>query len=78
MALASKGVRIARSYGRGHVLLAGEAAHPLGPAGLQVGIADAKSAADKLAAWLAAPGDTDLLCEYESERRPSVIEATDQ
>ncbi len=64
---------VAESYGRGRVMLAGDAAHqyiPTGGYGMNTGIADAFDLGWKLAAILegfAAPG---LLDSYDVERRP--------
>jgi len=63
--------RIARSYRRGNVLLAGDAAHvhsPAGGQGMNVGILDAVTLAEALKRAMA--GDTDALDAYGAQRRP--------
>ncbi len=66
--------RLAASYGRGRVFLAGDAAHihsPAGGQGMNTGIQDAMNLGWKLAAVLAGRGVADaLLGSYEAERRP--------
>lgn len=64
--------RLAASYGRGRVLLAGDAAHihsPIGGQGMNVGMQDAFRLAADLAAH---PTETPLnvLTRYEAARRP--------
>jgi 2-polyprenyl-6-methoxyphenol hydroxylase-like FAD-dependent oxidoreductase len=64
--------RLAATYGRGRVLLSGDAAHihsPIGGQGMNVGMQDAFSLAAKLAESLAGSG-SDVLGRYEAERRP--------
>ncbi len=64
---------VAESYGRGRVLIAGDAAHqysPTGGIGMHTGLEDAVNLAWKLAATLQGWGGAGLLPSYESERRP--------
>jgi 2-polyprenyl-6-methoxyphenol hydroxylase-like FAD-dependent oxidoreductase len=64
---------IADRYGRGRVLLAGDACHlhpPFGGFGMNMGIGDAVDLGWKLAAQLAGWGGGALLASYERERRP--------
>ncbi len=63
--------RVAATFRRGRVLLAGDAAHvnnPLGGMGMNFGIHDAMLAAERIAAVLAG-GDDDLLDRYDRQRR---------
>jgi pentachlorophenol monooxygenase len=65
--------RLATSYRRGHVLLAGDAAHihsALGGQGLNIGMGDAMNLGWKLAATVLGKGSAQLLDTYETERRP--------
>lgn len=66
--------RLAASYRRGRVLLAGDAAHihsPAGGQGMNTGIQDALNLGWKLGAILSGRGDSEaLLGSYEEERRP--------
>lgn len=66
--------RLAASYRRGRVLLAGDAAHihsPAGGQGMNTGIQDALNLGWKIGAILAGRGDSEALLEsYEAERRP--------
>jgi 2-polyprenyl-6-methoxyphenol hydroxylase-like FAD-dependent oxidoreductase len=65
--------QLAQSYRRGHVLLAGDAAHltpPTGGHGMNTGIGDADNLAWKLAAVVQGRAGDALLDTYESERRP--------
>ncbi|MFI9275853.1 FAD-dependent monooxygenase [Kitasatospora sp. NPDC052896] len=65
--------RLAESYRRGRVLLAGDAAHihlPAGGQGLNLGIQDAVNLGWKLAAVVRGWGTEELLDSYQSERRP--------
>ena len=65
--------RIAATYRRGPVLLAGDAAHihpPLGGQGLNLGVQDAMNLGWKLAAELTRAAPEGLLASYEAERRP--------
>jgi 2-polyprenyl-6-methoxyphenol hydroxylase-like FAD-dependent oxidoreductase len=74
--------RLADTYRRGRVLLAGDAAHihsPLGGQGMNTGIGDAENLAWKLALVISGLADAGLLDTYEAERRPiakDVLEST--
>jgi 4,5-epoxidase len=74
--------RLADTYRRGRVLLAGDAAHihsPLGGQGMNTGIGDAENLAWKLALVVSGRADHTLLDTYEAERRPiakGVLETT--
>ncbi len=74
--------RLADTYRRGRVLLAGDAAHihsPLGGQGMNTGIGDAENLAWKLALVINGRADDSLLDTYEAERRPiakDVLEST--
>jgi len=64
---------VADEYRRGHVLIAGDAAHqyiPTGGYGMNTGIGDAFDLGWKLAAVLHGFGGPGLLASYETERRP--------
>ncbi|MGQ4513080.1 FAD-dependent monooxygenase [Streptomyces sp. DW26H14] len=70
--------RVARSYGDGRVLLAGDAVHEMSPTGAfgsNTGIQDAHNLAWKLAAVLGGHAGPALLDTYEAERMP-VAEVT--
>jgi 2-polyprenyl-6-methoxyphenol hydroxylase-like FAD-dependent oxidoreductase len=65
--------RLASSYGKGRVFLAGDAAHlnsPSGGMGMNGGIHDAFSLCDKLISILQDGADPDVLGRYERQRRP--------
>ncbi|BCH24163.1 FAD-dependent oxidoreductase [Mesorhizobium sp. L-8-3] len=65
--------RLARTYRKGRVLLAGDAAHihmPAGGQGMNVGIQDAMNLGWKLAAVVKGSAPESLLDSYEGERRP--------
>jgi 2,4-dichlorophenol 6-monooxygenase len=65
--------RLARSFQKGRMFLAGDAAHsfpPTGGLGLNTGVQDAHNLAWKLTAVLKGRAQADLLDTYESERRP--------
>ncbi|MCI3276860.1 FAD-dependent oxidoreductase [Streptomyces cylindrosporus] len=65
-------IRLAESYGRGHVFLAGDAAHvhtPAGAQGLNTGMQDGYNLGWKLGQVLAG-ADATLLDTYEAERQP--------
>ncbi|WP_214323127.1 FAD-dependent monooxygenase [Nonomuraea sediminis] len=65
--------RLADTYRRGRILLAGDAAHahlPAGGQGLNLGIQDAVNLGWKLAARVRGWAPEELLDSYESERRP--------
>jgi 2-polyprenyl-6-methoxyphenol hydroxylase-like FAD-dependent oxidoreductase len=74
--------RLADTYRRGRVLLAGDAAHihsPLGGQGMNTGIGDAENLAWKLALVIGGRASDRLLDSYEAERRPiakDVLEST--
>lgn len=72
--------RLADSYRRSRVLLAGDAAHvvpPTGGHGMNTGIGDADNLAWKLAAVTAGPAGEALLDTYEAERRPVARQVID-
>ena len=65
--------RLASSYRRGRVLLAGDAAHihsPFGGQGMNTGIGDAENLAWKLAMVVRGRAGDPLLDSYSAERRP--------
>ncbi|MFI5933818.1 FAD-dependent monooxygenase [Actinoplanes sp. NPDC051494] len=65
--------RVAATYRRGRVLLAGDAAHihfPAGGVGLNLGVQDAMNLGWKLAAVVQGRATEDLLDTYDAERRP--------
>ena len=65
--------RLADSYRRARVLLAGDAAHiqsPFGGQGMNTGIGDAENLAWKLALVVSGRAGERLLDSYEAERRP--------
>ncbi len=69
--------RVAKQFRRGRVLLAGDAAHinnPLGGMGMNGGVHDAFSLADKLVDILVSGADEALLDRYERQRRSVAIE----
>ncbi|MEA2996461.1 MAG: 3-(3-hydroxy-phenyl)propionate hydroxylase, partial [Alphaproteobacteria bacterium] len=69
--------RVADTYRRGRVFLAGDAAHlnnPLGGMGLNGGLHDVISLTDRLAAWWQGE-DAAILDGYEPQRRPEAITA---
>jgi 2-polyprenyl-6-methoxyphenol hydroxylase-like FAD-dependent oxidoreductase len=66
--------RLATSYRRGRVLLAGDAAHihsALGGQGLNTGLGDAMNLGWKLAATVRGTACADLLDTYQAERHPA-------
>ncbi|EXJ56965.1 hypothetical protein A1O7_07309 [Cladophialophora yegresii CBS 114405] len=68
--------KVARSYRKGNVFLAGDAAHsfpPTGGLGLNSGLADAHNLAYKIAFVLKGQAEDSLLDTYETERRPVAI-----
>lgn len=72
-------IRVAQSYGKGRVFIAGDAAHqhpPYGGFGLNTGLEDAVNLAWKLSAKLQGWGGEQLLASYELERRPIIAETT--
>ena len=69
--------RVARSYYRGRIALAGDAAHvnnPLGGMGLNGGVHDAVNLADKLARLWHGEAGAEVLARYERQRRPVQID----
>ncbi|MCS7481043.1 FAD-dependent monooxygenase [Umezawaea endophytica] len=65
--------RLADTYCRGRVLLAGDAAHihsPFGGQGMNTGLGDAENLAWKLALVASGHAEAALLDTYEAERRP--------
>lgn len=65
--------RLAESYRRGRVLLAGDAAHltpPTGGHGMNLGIGDVDTLAWQLAAVVRGEAHESFLDQYEAERRP--------
>ncbi|MCX2932237.1 FAD-dependent monooxygenase [Mycobacterium sp. CVI_P3] len=74
--------RLADTYRRGRVLLAGDAAHihsPFGGQGMNTGIGDAENLAWKLALVIRGRAETRLVDTYGAERRPvaeDVLETT--
>ncbi|MEI3807182.1 FAD-dependent monooxygenase [Agrobacterium sp. CCNWLW32] len=65
--------RLAKTYRRGNIFLAGDAAHihlPAGGQGMNVGIQDAMNLGWKLAAVATGTAPAELLDTYESERLP--------
>jgi hypothetical protein len=64
---------VAESYGKGRVLLAGDAVHQLSPTGalgMNTGLGDAVDLGWKLAASVQGWGGPELLASYDAERRP--------
>ena len=69
--------RVAKTYRRGRVLLAGDSAHinnPLGGMGMNGGIHDAFNLAGKLVRVLAGDAPASELDRYERQRRPVALE----
>jgi 2-polyprenyl-6-methoxyphenol hydroxylase-like FAD-dependent oxidoreductase len=69
--------RLADSYRRGRILIAGDAAHahaPFGGQGMLTGVGDAENLAWKLALTVRAKASEALLDTYEAERRPLATE----
>jgi 3-(3-hydroxy-phenyl)propionate hydroxylase len=69
--------RVAETFRKGRVLLAGDAAHvnnPIGGMGLNGGIQDAVSLSDKLARVLLDRGSDRLLDLYDLQRRTVAVE----
>ena len=65
--------RIVKSFGRGRIYLAGDAAHihsPVGGQGMNTGIQDALNLAHKLARVIRNEADPAVLKQYEKERMP--------
>jgi 3-(3-hydroxy-phenyl)propionate hydroxylase len=68
--------RVAKTFRRGRVLLAGDAAHvnsPIGAMGMNSGIHDAVNLADKLSRVLAGEAGEDLLDCYVRQRRHAAV-----
>lgn len=66
-------VAIAKSYSKGRIFIAGDAAHshpPYGGYGINTGLEDARNLGWKLAASLSGWGGDALLESYDEERRP--------
>ncbi len=64
---------VAASYGKGRVLIAGDAAHqssPTGGAGMHTGLEEAVNLAWKLEATIKGWGGPKLIASYEAERKP--------
>lgn len=73
--------RVADSYGRGRVLLAGDSAHEMSPTGAfgsNTGIQDAHNLAWKLAAVVDGWAGPGLLETYEAERRPVAVATSER
>ncbi|HEY3685981.1 MAG TPA: FAD-dependent monooxygenase [Streptosporangiaceae bacterium] len=69
--------RLAASYRRGRILIAGDAAHahaPFGGQGMLTGLGDAENLAWKLALVVHGAASDHLLNSYEAERRPLATE----
>ena len=67
---------VAKSYGHGRVVIAGDAAHltsPTGGFGMNMGVQDSVDLGWKLAALIKGWGGPELLRSYEIERRPVAI-----
>jgi 2-polyprenyl-6-methoxyphenol hydroxylase-like FAD-dependent oxidoreductase len=72
--------RVAATYRKGRVLLAGDAAHmhfPAGGVGLNLGLQDAMNLGWKLAAVVQARADVTLLDTYHDERRPWAVDVAE-
>jgi 2-polyprenyl-6-methoxyphenol hydroxylase-like FAD-dependent oxidoreductase len=70
---------VADGFGRGRILLAGDAVHlftPTGGFGMNTGIDDAANLGWKLAAMVQGWGGPKLLASYEAERRPIAFRNT--
>ena len=71
--------RLASSYGKGRIFLAGDAAHlnsPSGGMGMNGGIHDAFNLCEKLAAVLQGQSDASVLDRYERQRRHVAVKHT--
>ena len=69
--------RVAETYRKGRVLLAGDAAHvnnPLGGMGMNGGVHDGVNVSNKLVEILNEEASDDLLDLYDRQRRPIAIE----
>ncbi|MET9904918.1 FAD-dependent monooxygenase [Streptomyces sp. NPDC006446] len=72
--------RLARSFRKGRVLLAGDAAHvhfPIGGQGLSTGLLDAVNLGWKLASCVRGRAGESLLDSYDMERRPAAQRVVD-
>jgi len=68
--------RVARTFRRGRILLAGDAAHvnnPIGGMGMNGGIHDAINLADKLSAVIKGEASEELLDRYDRQRRYAAV-----
>src|SRR5262245_1678475 len=68
--------RVARTFRRGRILLAGDAAHvnnPIGGMGMNGGIHDAINLADKLSAVIKRDATEELLDRYDRQRRHAAV-----
>jgi 3-(3-hydroxy-phenyl)propionate hydroxylase len=68
--------RVAETFRRGRILLAGDAAHvnnPIGGMGMNGGIHDAINLAEKLAAVIKGEADDSLLDRYDRQRRHAAV-----
>jgi 3-(3-hydroxy-phenyl)propionate hydroxylase len=68
--------RVARTFRRGRILLAGDAAHvnnPIGGMGMNGGIHDAINLADKLSAVIKSEATEDVLDRYDRQRRYAAV-----
>jgi 3-(3-hydroxy-phenyl)propionate hydroxylase len=68
--------RVAKTFRRGRILLAGDAAHvnnPIGGMGMNGGIHDAINLADKLSAVIKGEASEDLLDRYDRQRRHAAV-----
>lgn len=73
--------RVADTYRKGRILLAGDSAHvnnPLGGMGLNGGVQDAVNLSEKLINILLEGGDEALLDQYDRQRRPIAVEYVQQ
>lgn len=73
--------RVAETYRRGRILIAGDAAHvnnPLGGMGMNGGIHDSINLTPKLVAIINEGGSLDLLDQYDRQRRPIAVEYVQQ
>ncbi|MEL7343276.1 MAG: FAD-dependent monooxygenase [Pseudomonadota bacterium] len=74
-------VAVAQSYGRGRVLIAGDAAHshpPYGGYGINIGFEDARNLAWKISGFLNGWAGQDLLASYSAERQPVFASAASE
>ena len=69
--------RVARTFRKGRILLAGDAAHinnPIGGMGMNGGIHDAVNLAEKLSEVIRGRAGEDLLDRYDRQRRHAAVE----